>query len=167
MLLLARIVHIAGGVSWAGAIFFLALFLFPAVKQAGHDGSAVVVALARQRVLDIVPVIAMFTMVSGFYMYWRSSISIGSSYMQSGTGVAYGIGAVATVIAFITGASFIRPTMKKAMALSQRASSVSATERDALLTQAELLEVRGGRAARVVALLLGIAVVAMSVARYV
>ncbi len=166
-LMFARIVHIGGGVTWAGAMFFLAFFLFPAVRDAEDGGTGVVVELSRQGVLNFVPVIAILTMLSGFWLYWKVSSGFNSVYMGSGPGMAYGLGAVSTVVAFITGATIIRPNMQKAMALSEKALSASAEERSSLLSKAGEHERRSGKAARAVALLLVITVVAMAVGRYV
>jgi len=46
-LLLARVVHIVGGVFWVGAMIFTSAFLLPAVRDAGPEGGKVVMGLAR------------------------------------------------------------------------------------------------------------------------
>jgi hypothetical protein len=58
ILLVLRVVHVVGGVFWAGAILFVVHFLEPAVRDAGPDGARVMQALQKRRYLDVMPVVA-------------------------------------------------------------------------------------------------------------
>ncbi len=49
-----RLIHIGLGVFWAGAIFFIVLFLEPSVRAAGPDGARVMQGL-QQRRSDSIP----------------------------------------------------------------------------------------------------------------
>ena len=72
ILIVLRIVHVVGGVFWAGAILFVVHFLEPAVRDTGPDGARVMQALQRRRYLEVVPVTAFLTLVSGYVLYWRT-----------------------------------------------------------------------------------------------
>jgi len=71
LLIVLRVVHVVGGVFWGGAILFVVHFLEPAVRDAGPDGAKVMQALQKRRYLDVMPVVAALTVVSGYWLYWR------------------------------------------------------------------------------------------------
>jgi uncharacterized membrane protein len=165
-LIVARIVHVLGGVFWVGAMVFVAAFLLPAVREAGPDGGKVMAGVARRHFLVIVPVVAALSILSGLWLYWHVSAGFSPAYMRSGPGMAYGIGAAVTILVFIIGLAMVRPVMEKSMALSQSAMSAEGREREALLGQAQSLRARGERMSRLVAALLVIVALAMAVGRY-
>ena len=51
VLVVLRVVHVVGGVFWAGAVLFVVHFLEPAVRDAGPDGAKVGPALQKRRYL--------------------------------------------------------------------------------------------------------------------
>lgn len=166
-LLLARVLHIVLGVFWAGALIFNALFLLPAIRDAGPEGAKVGAALMRRRFLDVMPVVAALTLLSGFWLYWRVSAGFASAYMRSPMAMTYGAGALSAVAAFGLGVGIVRRSMLGAAALSQAAASAPPEQREAQLAGAQSLRLRAFRAAQAVAWLLGLALVTMAVGRYV
>ena len=81
--------------------------------------------------------------------------------------MAFGLGGLAAIIAFLLGVIVLRPSMTKAMALMQSLSpSMSAEQRQAAMAEAERLRGRAGRASRATAHLVLFAVAAMAIARY-
>ncbi len=167
LFLTARVLHVCLGVFWAGALIFNAAFLFPAMRDAGPDAAKVAAGLMRRRFLNILPVVAGLTVLSGFYLYWRASISFGAAYARSPMGMTYGLGAVAALAALSLGVGIMRPAMLKSAALSQAAAGVGPEERDRALAAAQALRARAGAVGQIVAWLLGAATVAMAIARYV
>lgn len=167
LLVFMRLLHILLGVFWAGTLIFSALFFIPAVRDAGPDGAKVVAGLMRRRFFEILPAVAGLTILSGFWLYWRASLGFQSAYMRSSTGMTYGIGAVAAIIALGLAVIVMRPAMLKAAALSQAAVSSPPVERDAQLAQAQALRLRGAQMGRIVALLIAVATAAMAIGRYV
>ena len=157
MLLAMRLLHIVLGVFWAGALIFNALFLGPAIRDAGPEGGKVMAALLRRRFLDIMPVVAALSIAAGIWLYWFQSGGFQPAYMRSRMGMTIGFGALAAVLAFGLGVGILRPAMLKAMKLSQDPAQLTAAQ--ALRTRAVLM-------GRVVAALLGLAVAAMAAARY-
>lgn len=166
-IVVARIIHIVLGVFWAGAMIFNALFLLPAMSDAGPEGAKVGAALMRRRFADILPVAAGLTLLSGLWLYWRVSVGFDPAYMSSRPGMTYGIGAVAAFIAYGIGMQVMRRSMLRAAALSQSAATAEASERERLMATAQALRMKAGRAARLVAALLGVTVIAMAIGRYV
>ena len=157
VVVLMRAIHVLCGVFWAGALIFNALFLGPALRDAGPDGAAVGAGLMRRRFLDVMPAVALLTIVSGLWLYWRVSAGFDAAYMGSPTGITLGIGAVAALTAFGIGVGMMRPAMLRAAALAQEGKG----------PEAQALRMRAGTLGKAVALLLTVAVVAMGIARYV
>jgi len=167
LLLTARLLHIVLGVFWAGTLLFTALFLLPSIRDAGPDGAKVVAGLMKRRFLDLLPVTAFLTVLSGFWLYWKVSSGFQPAYMGSRAGMWYGTGGVTALVALGVGLAVVRPSMLKAAALSQAAATLPAGEKEAALAQAGALRMRAGRANRVIALLLGVTLVTMALGRYV
>lgn len=165
LVLLLRLFHILAGVFWAGAIFFTVSLLLPAVRDAGPEGNQVMVALQRRRLLDVLPVVAGVTIVTGFWLYIRSAGIPG--WASSRVGMALGIGGVLGVLAFVIGIGVMRPATMRAGSLA--AGMVDLPDGPERVERAaEILRLRQRAAAggRLVALLLGITTALMAVARY-
>ena len=167
LLLLARLLHVGLGVFWAGTIVFSAIFLTPSIRDAGPDGAKVAAGLMQRRFLDVMPVVALLTILAGLYLLWRASGSFDPAYFHSGIGLTLTVGAVASLVAFAIGAGVMRPAMLGAASVSRQAAAAAPEARDGLMQQAQALRVRAAAAGRIVAWLLGIATVTMAVARYV
>jgi hypothetical protein len=164
--LFARLIHIAGGVFWAGAMIFNAAFLLPSMRDAGPDAAKVAAGLMRRRFLDVIPAVAILTILSGLYLFWRVSAGFSPGFVHSPIGMTYALGLVASLTALGFGLGVVRPSMLRAAALSQAAAGLGGPEAAASLATAQALRARAGRAAPVVAWLLVLATVTMAVARY-
>ena len=167
LLLIMRFLHVMTGIFWAGTMMFTARFLFPAIQDAGPDGAKVGAALAKRGFMTVMPIVALVTILSGLWLYWRVSGGFQSGFMRSGMGTTLAIGALCAITAFILGVVVARPAMLRAMALSQSAAQASPAERDGILKTAQALRARSNSATRLVAVLLGLAAAAMAVARYI
>jgi hypothetical protein len=166
VLLVARLVHVVLGIFWGGALIFTAVFLLPSVRDAGPDGGKVVAGLMRRRFLDVIPVVAILTVLSGFWLYWRVSLGFSHEYMKSPPAMAYGLGGAAALVALSLGLGVVRPSILRAAALAQAATAGPAAERQAGMAAADELRARAGRASRYVAGLLAVAAACMAVGRY-
>lgn len=167
LMIVLRLLHIVLGVFWAGALFFLAWFLIPSVRDAGPDGAKVVQALQQRGFMNVLPVVALLTILSGVILMWRVSGGFQPEWSRSPLGMSLGIGAVVGVVAFVIGAGVMRPATMKANALSQTMAQLAeASARDARMAEIQSLRLRAAGAARWVAALLVITVVTMAVARY-
>jgi hypothetical protein len=166
-MLVMRVLHILLGVFWAGTLIFSAIYLQPSMRDAGPDAAKVSAGLMRRRFLDVMPMVALITILSGLWLYWRVSGGFQPAYMRSVTGMTIGFGGAAAIAAFATGVLVMRPAVLRAGALAEAAAQGPASERDAQLATAMALRMRAALAGKAVAALLVIAVVAMSIARYV
>jgi uncharacterized membrane protein len=166
-MIIARVLHIGLGVFWAGAMIFMAIYLTPSMRDAGPDGAKVAAGLAKRRLLDVMPLAALITLISGTYLYQRVSGGWVPEYMRSLPANVIGVGGLAGILAFIVGVTWVRPSMKKAMGLAQSVANAPAEAREGIMAQAGALRTRAASAGKVVAWLLVGATVAMAVARYV
>jgi uncharacterized membrane protein len=163
-----RMIHIVCGVYWAGTLLFVATLLQPSVADAGPEGGKVMQALMRRRFLEIVPVMAVLTILSGLELYRRVSGGFATAWMASRPGLTLTIGALAAIVAFTIGMSVLRPAAKRMGPLAQRAQQLpEGPERDASLAEVGRLRRRTALGGRWVAGFLAIAVIGMAVARYV
>ncbi|MGH7519023.1 MAG: hypothetical protein ACREOC_16420 [Gemmatimonadales bacterium] len=166
-MVLLRLVHIVLGVLWVGMMVFTVVFLTPAVQDAGPDGGKVMTALQRRGVMTVMPILALGTLLSGIWLYWRASAGFHPSYVASRVGLAFGLGGLASLIAYGLGMTVMRPAMLRATTLAQALGSAKTEpEREAQTVEIQRLRARGAAVARLVALLLILAVAAMAVARY-
>jgi len=166
-MIVLRLLHIVLGVFWAGTIFFLVLFLGPTVRTVGPEGAPVMHELIRRRFLDVMPVVAVLTILSGLALYWRLSGGMAADWVGSPFGLSLTIGGIASILALIVGVFGVRSATLGAVHLSAAAAAASDTqERERMQAEVQRLRLRSAASARWVGVLLLIAVVTMAVARY-
>ncbi|MFN0182057.1 MAG: hypothetical protein ACKVZ0_24905 [Gemmatimonadales bacterium] len=162
----ARVLHIGLGTFWAGAMIFNAAFLLPAMRDAGPDSAKVAAGLMRRNFMNVVPTVAVLTLLSGFYLLGKASVGFGPGYMGSPIGIAFSTGMLASLLAFAIGITMMRPAMMKAATLGQTLATATPADRERIGAEIQALRARAGSAAKAVAWLLGIAVITMAVGRY-
>jgi hypothetical protein len=90
-----------------------------------------------------------------------------AEFGRSRMGMAFGLGGLAAIVAWLLGMVVARPSMMRAMALPQSlGSSTSAEERQRVMNEVQRLRARSAASGRMTAYLLVFAVAAMAVARY-
>ena len=103
-LLTLRIIHIVGGVFWAGSAFMLVQFVAPAVTLAGPEGAKFMQRLVLgTRFVVVTATTAGLTVLTGLLLYWRASGGLRTEWMSTGTGVMFTIGGLAGLIALFAG----------------------------------------------------------------
>lgn len=166
VLILLRIVHVVGGVFWAGAILFVVHFLEPAVREAGPDGAKVMQALQKRRYLEVVPLTAFLTLVSGYALYWRTFGRFHPGPGASGPEIALGLGGLASLVAFVIGVSLLRPSALRIGDLGAEMAHAPEEKKAAFQEEIGRLRLRMRKSGRWVGALLGIAILTMAVGRY-
>ena len=168
LLILGRILHIVLGAVWVGFAVFVPFYLMPALQDVGPEGSKVMAALQRRGLITMLPIIALITLLSGIFLFWRVSLGFGAAYMGSRMGIALSIGGLAGIVGYAIGMTVVRPSMLRAATLSEGLGAITSdSERAAQLAAIGALRVRGAVGGKLTAILLLIAVTAMAVARYV
>jgi uncharacterized membrane protein len=166
LILILRVVHIGLGVFWVGTVFFTNLYLFPAVQEAGPEGNKVMGALVRRGFLQMLPIVAILNMISGLWLFWIVSGGLEPVYVGSKMGMVLATSGVIAILTFVIGVAVIRPSAQKAMQLGQSLANLSGRERDETMATVAALRKRTELAGGVSAVLLGVTVVGMSIARY-
>ena len=162
-----RFVHVVSGALWVGMMVFTVFFLSPALQEAGPDAGKVNAALQRRRVMVIMPVIALLTLISGFWLFYRFSGGAPGAMMRTPVGLAFGLGGLAALLGFVVGIALMRPVMMRSMAIAQEMGGpLAEPERRARMAELQRLQARGARVSRLVTGLLLFALGAMAVARY-
>jgi len=164
--IILRVLHVGGGVFWAGGMFLLAGFVEPVVAAAGPEGGRFMGRLAG-RFTPAMTVAGVTTLVAGVWLLWRDSGGFQSAFMGSGMGVALSIGALSGVVAAVIGLGVGARNALRLRALSGVIQGQPAGPTPEQLGQVQALQRRLRLGARITALLLGVAVVCMAVARYV
>ena len=153
LMLVLRLIHVGGGALWVGMMAFMTFFLTPAMAEAGpQEGGKLMAALQKQKIMIIMPVIALLTIGSGLWLMMRMYGGPGN-LAASRMGMALNLGAAAAILAFLIGVVFMRPLMMRAMTTTDPA-------------EAQRLRARGAMLSQWVARLLLFALAAMAVARY-
>jgi uncharacterized membrane protein len=166
-MLIARFLHILLGVFWAGTLIFNAIYLAPAMGEAGPDAAKVMAGIQRRRFMDVMPVVALITILSGLWLYWRISGGFDPQWSRSRTGMAYGIGGILAIVALGIGVGILRPTMMRiGRNVGQAAQATDPAQREALMAPLPALRSRSASAGRAVAVLLALATALMAIARY-
>ena len=168
VMILLRLIHIVCGVFWAGALIFIATFLEPSVRAVGPEGGRVMLAIIRRRYLDIMPAIALLTILSGLAMMWKVSGGFSPEWMRSRYAMTLSLGASFALLAFIIGVFALRPAALRVSRLGPAMAQLpDGPAKDAQQAELAALRARMGGLGRWVAAFLALAVCAMAVARYI
>jgi hypothetical protein len=166
LIILLRLVHIVFGIFWVGAVVFMALYLIPSVRDAVPDGAKVMQALQRRHVLEIVPIAAGLTILSGLWLYWHDSAGH-AGWARTPMGTTLGLGALFALAGFVVGVFVMRAATIQAGKLAASLQGLPAgPEQDARAATVQRLRRRAAVSARWVAALLILAAGLMAVARY-
>ena len=168
MLLILRLVHILSGAFWAGTAIFTAAFLIPTIRALGPQGGPVMRHIAQVRKLPIYFMVAgILTVLSGIGLYSISSGGFSNSWMRSGPGITFGIGAALAILAMLVGIFVASPSAKRAGELAAAMGASGGKPTPDQTAEMQRLQARMGMASASGALLLTGATAAMAVARYI
>jgi len=158
-----RVLHVLFGVFWAGAAFLIVLFLEPSVRETGPAGGAVMGAMVRRGYSGFVNVIAILSLLTGFWLLWRMSGHFSGSFMGSRSGILISNGMLAGILAWGAGHG-IRGSVKKLTAIGARVAGSSAPPSTDDQAEMARLQNKARMYSRITAVLLLIAIVTMTLA---
>src|SRR5437870_6804027 len=153
-MLVLRFAHVFFGALWVGMMAFQTFFLMSALAEAGPDGGKLLAALIRRRIPVILPIVALITLVSGFWLFQRLSGGAAAGLMRTPMGLAFGSGGLAALLAFLLGIVVMRPAMMRSTELAQSLASASSEERAMRSAEIQRLRARGAMTGWVVMILL-------------
>jgi uncharacterized membrane protein len=163
-----RATHILVAALWIGSTVFSATLLMPAVDAAGAAGGQLMARLQRRGLPIYMEVIGVTTVLSGLYLLWHFTGGFDPSVSVSHSGLAFGIGGVAGVLAGLIGGAVVGRSAKRLSQLSSGAVTIADDHvHRALLAEITSLKRRMRIGSRVVIGLQTTALVFMSVGHYV
>lgn len=168
LMILLRLTHILAGITWVGAVIFTAIFLFPAMQGDPATAGKVMAGLARRRYMQVMPAVAILTILSGLWMIWVTSGGHLGMYMQTASGHTFTMAGGLGILGFLLGIFVARPRGMKAMALGKQMAAVTdSTERAKLQEEMQTLQKQSGMVTMAVTILVLLAAAGMAIARYV
>jgi len=163
-----RALHIALGVFWAGAAFFLTSFVLPTARKSWPASAEWIRSLIGPRFQRGIAIAAGLTVLAGLRMMWKLSGNFSAAWMTSANGMLLAIGGLCGIAAFVIGAVQLGPAATRMIARlesAERAGDSGERQRQTEAAQADLAAFGG--ALRVASALLGLTVLMMAIARYV
>jgi hypothetical protein len=127
-----RAVHILVAALWLGAGALLTLIVFPAIRQTGASGGAVMAEAVRRGLVPFMASIGGLTIVSGLLLYWVWVGASGALGMHSRGGIVLLFGALAGIIAAIIGGAVLGRGSKQMAALATSTDAARETQIAAL-----------------------------------
>lgn len=168
IMVLLRLMHILAGITWVGAMIFTVFFLIPALKDDGATLGKVFQGLMKRGYMQVMPAVAIVTILSGLWMIRVTSNGMMDVYMQSRAGRTFTTAGGLAIIGFLIGMFVARPAgMRAAGLMGQMANSSDNAEKARLQGEVAALQKRNGAATMIVAVLVIAAAAGMAIARYV
>jgi len=162
-----RVIHIGGGVFWAGAVWVFARYVEPTAAAAGPEGGRFLQRFAASGYSPAVMSSGAATVLAGFALLWIDSGGFQPAFMGSPFGVTLSLGALSAVVAAVFGLGVAARNairLKRVGAAIQGQAAGPTPEQQATVAA---IEGRLRFSGRITAVFLVLAVLCMAVARYV
>jgi len=161
-----RLLHVLGGISWAGSAFFLTVFLGPALAVAGPNAGPVMDALKARRLLAFMPAVALLTIASGLRLMWITSGGFALAYFTTPHGLAFAVAGGTAIIGFVFAMLVLRPTQMRMAHLGQAMAKAADEQRAALARELDVVRRRNAMVSAASLAMLVVGAGGMAVARY-
>jgi uncharacterized membrane protein len=166
VLVILRLIHIVGGVFWAGGTFVMVGFLTPTVNAAGPEGPRFMQRLmGEKRLSAALAVAALLTSLSGILLYLHYSGNFNPQWLSTKAGMALTIGGVAGLLAYGHGAAVIGRANMRMMAIGKAMAAAGGPPTPEQAQELQMLQGKAQRGAVLTAILLSIALIGMSIAQ--
>ena len=166
-ILVLRLLHIFSGVFWAGGVFYIAFFIFPAVNALGPEGGKFMQQLSRTKKMPtVMSIMGIINVIVGIRMMQIVSGNFQGAWFQSRFGIAITIGAIATLGALIIGLFFNRPRANRMAAIGAQVAASGTPPKTEQMQEMGMLKNKLEKGVKVMAWHLVVAVVLMATARY-
>ncbi len=161
-----RIIHILGGVFWVGATWMIAGYLLPTARTSAPEGPRFLQKLFAGNLPIVTSIAGGLNILAGLLLYWRDSGGLQLSWIISGAGLGFTIGALAALAAFGLGFGLSRPLAAQLGTLGQQIAKQGKPPTAEQAVELKGLSDRLTQAAVWTAIALGVALFFMAVARY-
>jgi uncharacterized membrane protein len=119
-LLILRLVHVIASVCWAGGAFVFFLFIEPTAKALAPAGPQFVQHMVTKRRYSIFMAISStLTVLSGALLIWQYASGNWLSYVKSGPGLGFTLGAVAGAVVYLIGMFGVKPRAERMAKIGQ------------------------------------------------
>lgn len=166
-LIILRLIHIVSVVIWTGGMIYLAVFVIPAAKSLGPDGSKFIQQLSGTNKLPIIMnVAAILSIVTGILLMRKLLGGIGPALFDSTHGTMIIVGGLLALAGFVIGISINMPAARRMSSIGKTIAA-SGAQPDMRQRQ-ELQRLRGKSfaATNVIAILLFASLILMSIVKY-
>ena len=160
-----RLLHILGGVFWVGAAWMIAGFLYPTANAAGPEGTKFLQRLFQSRLPALVSAAAGLNILAGLLLYWRDSLGLRVDWITSRAGLAFTVGGLSAIAAFVIGFAVSKPVADKLGMLGKEVAAAGKPPTPEQAAEIQRLAKRTADAATWVAVLLAIALITMAISR--
>ncbi|HSL10507.1 MAG TPA: hypothetical protein VLA82_04245 [Actinomycetota bacterium] len=164
-----RILHVVSGVMWAGSVFLFVMFVRPSAAAIAPAGAPFMAELlGRRRLVHWLLSFAAVTILAGAYLYWKDWDATGSfgDWIGTGFGLGLTVGAVAAIAAFTIGLVGTRPAVDRMLALGREVAASGGPPTPEQAAELAAIQASQQRLSTASLSLIGVAVVAMAIARY-
>jgi uncharacterized membrane protein len=166
--ILFRIGHIVPAVFWVGGAALFFFYVEPTMNKLGPDAEKFVEEVIVRRKLPIYfAAVSGLTVLFGAILYWRDSNGLSNStWMTSGTGIVFTLGAIAAIIAWLLGGVALSPAVKKVGAIGGEMRAAGGPPSAELMGRMHAAQERVRTIGAIDLVLVIFAVLCMATARY-
>jgi hypothetical protein len=167
LLIFLRIIHVGSAMTWFGGAIVSSFFLQPTVAALGVSGQPFMEHLMNRRKLGVMfPIVGALTVLSGAALYWRDSSGLQVTWITTPTGLAFTIGGLAAIAAFVGGGVLIGPGVAEQTAVRGELAAGDGVPTASQQQRLDRADRRLALAGRIDLPLLLLAGLTMAVARY-
>lgn len=168
LFLSVRALHVLLAAIWFGATVANIFFLTPSIIEAKASGGQVMAGIMRRGYATFLTAISGIVTLSGLYLYYKFTLGFDPIASAAMPARIVGTGAVAGLIASITGPMFVSRPIKRVGAIMAKAGSMAdGAEKSALLQQSAALQSSSIMWSKITLVLMTIALVTMSVGHFI
>ena len=120
-ILVLRLIHVASGAFWVGAVFSFFLFVSPTARALGPEGQRFVAHLiSRQRFSNAILVAGIITVAAGLLLLWRTSNGFDLAVMSRPPVLGFAIGGASAIVALAIASGYIVPRVRRVERITRR-----------------------------------------------
>ena len=120
-ILVLRLIHVASGAFWVGAVFSFFLFVSPTARALGPEGQRFVAHLiSRQRFSNAILVAGIITVAAGLLLLWRTSNGFDLAVMSRPPVLGFAIGGASAIVALAIASGYIVPRARRVERITRR-----------------------------------------------
>jgi uncharacterized membrane protein len=162
-----RIFHIFGGVFWVGTAWMTAGFLLPTAEAIGSDAEKFMAYInVKRRYPTFIAIAAGFNVLAGILLYWHNFGGAKLPLIITPSGLVETFGALCAIVGFVIGFQVVKPTIEEFGRIGHELHSGAKPPAADQISKLKQVQNRMDRAERFVAVILGLALLAMATMRY-